>query len=168
METMLYFAEGGGADATTEAAMYPASKFTGVSPISATTTRIYFESPLNDVDSAGGAGDYIEVTHANTTASTILSFTTGKELIKGWIQFNGFVQPSNPGTGTAGTLDVAFNGQRVITLKTETELETSSPHSVRCPILIPPLTAVSASIDASATEAAMFATIVITGRVYNA
>tara|TARA_B100000424_G_scaffold262457_1_gene248488 strand:- start:69 stop:452 length:384 start_codon:yes stop_codon:yes gene_type:complete len=62
----LYFSEGGGADATTEAAMYPASRFLGVEPQTATTTRIYFESPINDVDGGGGAGDYIEVTHADT------------------------------------------------------------------------------------------------------
>tara|TARA_R100000458_G_C8141481_1_gene152480 strand:- start:56 stop:442 length:387 start_codon:yes stop_codon:yes gene_type:complete len=70
MENYLYFAEPGAAFASTEAAMYPASKFTGVSPITTTTTRIYFESPINDVDGGGGAGDYIEVTHANTTNSS--------------------------------------------------------------------------------------------------
>tara|TARA_Y100000356_G_C11115620_1_gene211991 strand:+ start:106 stop:492 length:387 start_codon:yes stop_codon:yes gene_type:complete len=68
MEKYLYFSEGGGADATTEAAMYPVSKFLGVEPQTATTTRIYFESPINDVDSGGGAGDYIEVTHNDTHA----------------------------------------------------------------------------------------------------
>ena len=81
MENMLYFSEGGGANstmsptivsgnATTEAALYPARNFIGVAPITTTTTRIYFESAKNDVDSGGGAGDYIEVTHNNTTAST--------------------------------------------------------------------------------------------------
>lgn len=70
MENYLYFAEGGGANATTEAIMYPVSRFTGVAPISTTTTRIYFDSKIGDVDGGGGAGDYIEVTHANTTAST--------------------------------------------------------------------------------------------------
>jgi hypothetical protein len=68
MEKYLYFSEGGGADATTEAAMYPVSKFLGVEPQTATTTRIYFESPINDVDGGGGAGDYVEVTHADTHA----------------------------------------------------------------------------------------------------
>ena len=68
MEKYLYFSEGGGADATTEAAMYPVSEFLGVEPQTATTTRIYFESPINDVDSGGGAGDYIEVTHNDTHA----------------------------------------------------------------------------------------------------
>ena len=64
----LYFSEGGGADATTEAALYPVSRFLGVEPQTATTTRIYFESPINDVDGGGGVGDYIEVTHNDTHA----------------------------------------------------------------------------------------------------
>ena len=69
MEHYLYFAEGGGADATTEAVCYPASKFVGVEPLSATTTGIYFESPVGDVDGGGGAGDLITVTHADTHAT---------------------------------------------------------------------------------------------------
>ena len=70
MENYLYFGEGGGADATTEAALYPASKFIGVEPATATTTRIFFESPINDVDGGGGVGDFIEVTHADTHATS--------------------------------------------------------------------------------------------------
>ena len=105
-------------------------------------------------------------TPASTTASTILSFTSGNYYVKGWIQFNGFVQPSNPAAGTSGTLDISFNGQTVIILKTETELETSSPHSIRCPIIIPPLTTVSASIDAGADESGNIGTVVLTGRIY--
>jgi hypothetical protein len=65
----LYFAEGGGADATTEAAMYPVSSFLGVEPETATTTRIYFKSPMNNDTAAGSVkGDFIEVTHADTHA----------------------------------------------------------------------------------------------------
>ena len=69
MEHYLYFAEGGGADATTEAVCYAASKFVGVEPITATTTGIYFESPMGDVDGGGGGGDLITVTHADTHAT---------------------------------------------------------------------------------------------------
>ena len=69
MEHYLYFAEGGGADATTEAVCYAASRFVGVEPITATTTGIYFESPVGDVDGGGGAGDLITVTHADTHAT---------------------------------------------------------------------------------------------------
>jgi len=61
----LYFAEGGGANATTEAAMYPVSSFCGCEPQTATTTRIYFKSPINNSD-VSHVGDYIEVTHADT------------------------------------------------------------------------------------------------------
>jgi hypothetical protein len=69
MENYLYFGEGGGADATTEAALYPASRFIGVEPATATTTRIFFESPVGDVDGGGGVGDFVEVTHADTHAT---------------------------------------------------------------------------------------------------
>jgi hypothetical protein len=66
MEKMLYFAEGGGADATTEAAMYPASRFLGVEPHDATNTYVYFDSPMGDVDGGGGVGDIVKITHADT------------------------------------------------------------------------------------------------------
>ena len=83
---------------------------------------------------------------ASSTASTILSFTTGKYYIH-------------------GTLDLKLNGTTVIILKTETEVE-DMPTSVRCPILIPPLTTVTAEIDCNADEASQIATVVLTGRVY--
>ena len=69
MENYLYFGTGGGADATVEAAMYPASRFIGVEPQTATTTRIFFQSKKNDVDGSGGVGDFVEVTHADTHAT---------------------------------------------------------------------------------------------------
>ena len=65
-EHYLYFAEGNGADASGDAVMFPASRFIGVEPISATTTGIYFRSAVGDVDGGGGAGDLITVTHADT------------------------------------------------------------------------------------------------------
>jgi len=69
MEKYLYFAEGGGADATTEAALYPASRFLGVEPHDATNTYIYFDSAVGDVDGGGGVGDIIKITHADTHAT---------------------------------------------------------------------------------------------------
>ena len=44
METYLYFAENESADAASDCAVYPASTFTGIDPISATTTRISFKA----------------------------------------------------------------------------------------------------------------------------
>jgi len=49
--------------------MYPASRFMGVEPQTATTSRIYFKSAINNVDGGGGVGDIIEVTHADTHAT---------------------------------------------------------------------------------------------------
>ena len=69
MEIYLYFGEGGGANATTEAALYKASSFIGVEPASATTTRIFFKSGINDNHATAQVGDYVEVTHADTHAT---------------------------------------------------------------------------------------------------
>ena len=58
METYLYFAENLGADAAGDCAVYPASTFTGIDPISDTTTRISFKAL-----SGAAADDDILVTH---------------------------------------------------------------------------------------------------------
>ena len=60
METYLYFAENLGADAAGDSAVYPASNFTGVDPISATTSRISFKALTGN-----RADDDILVTHAS-------------------------------------------------------------------------------------------------------
>ena len=44
METYIYFAENLGANAAGDCCVYPASTFTGIDPISATTTRISFKA----------------------------------------------------------------------------------------------------------------------------
>ena len=50
-ETYLYFAENESADGAGDSHVYPASTFTGIDPISATTTRISFKA------NAGTAAD---------------------------------------------------------------------------------------------------------------
>ena len=55
----LYFAEGA-VETTGEAAMYPASSFIGLDPISDTTTRLSFLSRNN----AGAGDDDVLLTHA--------------------------------------------------------------------------------------------------------
>ena len=100
--------------------------------------------------------------------TVVLDFVTGAGYIVGTIQFNGYIQTTNPSTGSVGTCNVQFNGQTVINFKTETELETSAPHSVVQDILIPPFTSVEVSLRSGAAEAAQIATIGIAGRVYGA
>ncbi len=58
METYLYFAENLDGDAAGECCVYPASTFTGIDPISATTTRISFKALAGT-----RADDDILVTH---------------------------------------------------------------------------------------------------------
>ena len=60
METYLYFAENLGGDAAGDSAVYPASNFTGIDPISATTSRISFKALTGNA-----ADDDILVTHAS-------------------------------------------------------------------------------------------------------
>ena len=98
--------------------------------------------------------------------TVVLKFTTGAEYIVGTIQFNGYIQPGNPGTGSAGTCNITFDGQTVINMKTETELETSAPHSERQEIVIPSFTSVEVTLRSAQAEAAQFATVGIAGRLY--
>ena len=69
MENYLYFGTGAGVNATLEAGLFKASSFVGVEPESATTTRIYFKSGINDNHATTQVGDYVEVTHADTHAT---------------------------------------------------------------------------------------------------
>ena len=58
METYLYFAENLDGDAAGDCCVYPASTFTGIDPVSATTTRISFKALAGTA-----ADDDILVTH---------------------------------------------------------------------------------------------------------
>ena len=58
METYIYFAENLGGDASGDCCVYPASTFTGIDPISDTTTRISFKALTGNA-----ADDDILVTH---------------------------------------------------------------------------------------------------------
>jgi len=62
MENYLYFSDGDGADATGDSAMWPASRFIGVDPTSATTTTVYFEGQTG----VGDGLDKVVLTHLNS------------------------------------------------------------------------------------------------------
>ena len=96
----------------------------------------------------------------------VLQFATGPEYIVGIIQFNGYIQPTNPSTGSIGSCNITFDGQTVINFKIETETETSAPHSTSQELLIPAFTLVEVSLRSSQAEAAQIATVGIVGRIY--
>ena len=62
MENYLYFSDGDGSDATGDSAMWPASRFIGVDPTSATTTTLYFEGQTG----VGDGLDKVVLTHLNS------------------------------------------------------------------------------------------------------
>ena len=68
MEKYLYFADGNGANLTTEAYTAPASAIAGVVPESTVTTVIYFNKNVG-VDNLESK-DAITLTHDNTTNTT--------------------------------------------------------------------------------------------------
>jgi hypothetical protein len=82
-ETYLYFAENESADAAGDSAVFPASTFAGIDPISATTTRISFKALTgNEADDnillTHVTGKYKEVCEALADA---MSSTTGKLVV---------------------------------------------------------------------------------------
>lgn len=103
---------------------------------------------------------------ATADDTVILRFNTGAEYILGWIQFNGYIKPNQPSVGTEGSCTVTFDDQTVLSLKTDTELETSAPHSENQYILIPAFTNVVVTLRASQASADQFATVGFAGRLY--
>ena len=82
-ETYLYFAENESADAAGDSHVYPASTFTGIDPISDTTTRISFKALAgtaadDDILLTHVTGKYKEVCEALALA---LSDTSGKLVV---------------------------------------------------------------------------------------
>tara|TARA_R100000541_G_C1872858_1_gene81114 strand:- start:43 stop:420 length:378 start_codon:yes stop_codon:yes gene_type:complete len=65
MENYLYFSDADGADATGDAGLYAASRFIGVSPHSATVTRVFFEGAMGTAD----ANEMVSLTHIDTTTT---------------------------------------------------------------------------------------------------
>tara|TARA_A100001515_G_scaffold137970_1_gene131104 strand:- start:60 stop:410 length:351 start_codon:yes stop_codon:yes gene_type:complete len=57
-DTYIYISSGAGADAAGDSVLYPAANFTGIDPISATTSRISFKALTGNA-----ADDDILVTH---------------------------------------------------------------------------------------------------------
>jgi len=103
---------------------------------------------------------------ATVDDTVVLEFTTGTQYLVGWIQFNGYIKPNQPSVGTEGSCTVTFNGQTVLSLKTDTELETSAPHSENQYILIPAFTSVVVTLRASQADTDQFATVGIAGKLY--
>ncbi len=66
MKKFMYFATGGNADGTGQAAAYEAGSLVGVIPVTTTTTAAFFKRNVGESDNVFGR-DKIVFTHDNTT-----------------------------------------------------------------------------------------------------
>jgi len=82
METFLYFATAGGADAATDNLVVPASELLSINATAATTCNIYFKNPriLEGTD-ADSTKNYVELTYTSgsfkVVAEAIVNAATG-------------------------------------------------------------------------------------------
>jgi len=106
----LYFAEGTVATTTT-AAMYPASAFLGLDPISANTTRISFKSEINngieddDVLVQHASGKHEEVARLIATLCDPSNVVTSKFIVVADEANSVYLDDGN-GAGLTGTVEV--------------------------------------------------------------
>ena len=105
----LYFAEGE-AVTTGEGAMYPASAFKGLDPISNTTTRISFKARNNtavddDVLLEHATGKHKEVAELIASVLAPSPVTRGKFIVVA-DEANSVYLDNGNGTGLAGTVEV--------------------------------------------------------------
>ena len=87
----------------------------------------------------------------STSPQTTLNFTTGSELIRGVIQFNCFVDPTDPTSGSRGSCTISLDSQPIATIKADGLSETT-PSSESQALIIPPFTTVTATIGIGTTR----------------
>tara|TARA_R100000781_G_scaffold81585_1_gene50294 strand:- start:384 stop:716 length:333 start_codon:yes stop_codon:yes gene_type:complete len=106
----LYFAEGT-VDSTHEAAMYPASSFTGFDPISTTTTRLSFKAAngtaADDDILIAHTGKHHKVAELIASLMEPSSVTTNKFIVVA-DEVNGVYADAGIGAGLNGTVEVTL------------------------------------------------------------
>jgi len=108
---------------------------------------------------------------AHTDTQIALDFTSsGGGYIMAEIEFTGFVNPTDPSQGTTGCSTIKFNNIAVANSKviTGNGSTASTPTNDIIKILIPPLTHVLITVDASGVSASKYATIILIGEVFGA
>jgi len=109
------------------------------------------------------SGQFSEV----TTPQLVLDFTTGSGIIVAELQFNSFVGETDPNLGSRGTCAIVINGEALGIIKAASSSD-ATPSSVTQKLILPPLTHLTATIDASSTGVTSKGSVIFTGRVYGA
>jgi hypothetical protein len=98
-----------------------------------------------------------------TTEATQLKFTTGNEYITATLMLNGGVDPANIGAGINTLFYIIMNGEKISSVKTETNLE-DMPSTTLYKVLIPPQTRFEVTADSDFTGYNTSVTMI--GRLY--
>ena len=126
-----------------------------------------FLGPNKGLSIVGDFGYALSGNYAATTAEqTVLEFTTGNYVFVGKFQFNSFVQMSNV-TVRQGAAKITFNGNQVALLMAASPNE-NAPFETTMDLIIPTRTEVKVTVIAEADDANNYATVGLTGRVYDA
>jgi hypothetical protein len=98
-----------------------------------------------------------------TSEATQLKFATGNEYMVVTLMLNGGVDPANIGAGINTIFYIIMNGEKISTVKTETNLE-DMPSTTLYKVLIPPQTRFEVTADSDFTG--YQTSVTMTGRVY--
>jgi len=102
---------------------------------------------------------------ANVVAATALEFTTGNQYIVGEIQLNAAVNSTNPASGSSTLALIKFNGIIISIIKSEGHVD-DMPNVATQKVIVPPYTQITVSVDSNDDQAAQFATVSFTGKLY--
>jgi hypothetical protein len=101
----------------------------------------------------------------NTSAQTLLEFSTGKGYISATVGCCGAVNPASIGAGSIGLFRIYLNGITVAQVKIGSSDE-AQPTVSEQTIIIPPLTTVKVDYKDVSTNAAYKVQAYVTGKVY--
>ena len=104
---------------------------------------------------------------ATTTAQTVLDFVTGSGYIVGKFNTQGGIMFSTTG-GLTSAFQISFNDQVVSLTQHDNQTDHASGALGLIDIIIPPFTHVKVEVDSDDTNANVFTTVLLTGRVYGA
>ena len=127
-------------------------------------TNAQFVGPNQGLTTIGDHCYAYNIKAASTSATTHLSFSTGKGYIRGILTMNGAVDMGNVDRGQVTAFQLKYNGLAIAQVKVDTETE-DTPSQATIDILIPPLTTVELAADSDGATFG-FTSASFVGRVY--
>lgn len=111
------------------------------------------------------AAAYSGAVQVGESLVTHIDFTSGNYLFVGTLTFTGPVDSANAADGATAMLDLSFNGNVIMRLKTKTDTE-QMPMEVVVPLIIPPYTEVKVAVDSTVSSGGVTTTANIIGKIF--